>query len=117
MAGPASWGADMAKRRPAGATDADYLGPAWDWAGQLCNNHRCSVGVVILPTRRAGVWLVRVTAKAAAQSPVTHERVTVEAEFPNAHPQTLSGLVYALLVELDMELTLTPIERVAAAGE
>lgn len=62
------------------------------------------------------MWLVRVTAKGAGPGFVTHETVKVEAEFPNAHPQTLSGLVYALLVELDRELAQTPIERAAAAG-
>lgn len=105
----------MGRRRAVDAADADYMGPAWEWAGDICHNHRCAVGVSVLPTRRAGVWTVRATAKALGEGPVTHQYVRVEAEWPNSTPQTLAGLIWALMMQLDGELSKTPIERAAEA--
>lgn len=101
------------KRRP-GAADADYMGPAWQWCGDLCHNHRCRVGLRLLPTDRTGVWRVVATALATGDGPVTHERVEVECTWPHAGYESLSGCVYRLCVELDAALTQTPIERQAA---
>lgn len=93
-------------RAPGSKADECYLGDAWAWAGEVGSTHNCGLRVVLVPTGRRGVWVVRLEAVEVVDGRATSVRAVVKAEYPDASPVTLAGRLYALSVKLDRELTL-----------
>lgn len=96
----------MASRKTPG-TQGEYWSSAYEWAGELQHTHGCSVRVSLLPTGRRGVWRVVVAAVAVADGRVVDVRAKLEGEWPSSQRQTLDGLVFGLVIQLDKAIEAT----------
>lgn len=99
---PLIWrGFDVATKKAAGTTDADWLIGAWEMAGELGRDMGLGVQIVQTPTTRKGVWriLVRVL-HVVDQRPV---RVLVQSkgEYPNSSAQSFPAYLTLLMHEAD----------------
>ena len=98
-----------------GKQDEEYLRGAWEWAGELGSSSPLAVRIVMHPSQRKGVWLLRAEAVSVCEGRVVGVHTQVRAEWPTDRYSTLAGAILALTVQLDHALTLTPLEAAAQA--
>lgn len=94
--------------------DEEQMRGAYDWAGEAGRVHGCAIRLVLLPTSRPGVWLVRAQAVDAVDGRAVRVRVQVALEWPRSEQQTLSGAIMNALMQLDHELGYDMVKQAAA---
>lgn len=93
----------MSNRRP-GRQDDELLKGCWDWAVEAVDEHEAGVRVVMTPTTRKGIWLLRVQACDVVDGKVVCVKAQHTMEFPGSSHQTLAGAIMAGLLTLDHTL-------------
>lgn len=92
----------MTNKRP-GRNDDEYLKGAWEWAVDAASGQQVGVRVVMTPTDRRGVWMLRIQACDVVDRRVVCVKLQHTIEFPSASHQTLAGAILAGLLHLDHE--------------
>lgn len=95
------------------SADEDVMGAAYDWAGEAGRVHNCGARIVLLPSRRRGVWLVRAQAVDVVDKRAVGVRVQVELEWPTSEYQTFAGALMNALMRLDHELGIDALQQPA----
>lgn len=84
--------------------DGDMLRAAYDSLGDCSITHGVSVGYVLLPTRRRGVFLVRVRASRTTPNGSKEQISQVEREYPSAMVEGLGACLFNLAFQLDQRV-------------
>lgn len=94
----------MAVRKGVGSSDEDVLRTMSSWQADAKKQHGVGVRVLITPTTRTGVWVIRAQALEMADEKPVAVRVQIRQEYPTAQHQTFLGALMNALMQLDHEL-------------
>jgi len=94
----------MPKHTHNGGGSRDWLDVVYDWAGELGQASGCALQIVLTPTRRAGVWAVRVRALEMVDGRPAGVRTQVGGEWPCGDRVDLLPYVHKLVLALDDQL-------------
>ena len=100
----------MPAARETTTSQKEWMHACWEWAGELGAATGCALQVSLSPTRRAGVWGIRVRALEVVDGRPAGVRAQVAGEWPNAARVEFMPYVHALLMQLDAQLAADPLQ-------
>lgn len=103
----------MAGKKTGGTSDADWLQGAWQMAAELGEIEGQAVQVSLTPTKRKGVWRVRVRLVHVVDGRAAGISAQTDGEYPNGAAQNLTPYLMQQLHELDRIVA----ERIALERE
>jgi hypothetical protein len=101
----------MGMKTPRGTAEEEFARSAWDWSGDLAEGTSLLTQVSLAPTKRKGVWSVRVRALAHVDDKPHQVVAQLAGEWPNSERVDFWGFVLALQMRLSEQ-----VEQDAAGG-
>jgi len=101
----------MASHSGVGRAELEWLLACWEWAVDVGEASGCAIQVSLNPTRRRGVWSVRVRALEMADGRACGIRAQKAGEWPCADRVEFIAYIHLLLLALDAELANDPLVR------
>lgn len=95
--------------------DEQVMADAWEWASEASSGHGAGVRVVLIPSGRRGVWVVRAEAVDVVDGRARSVRIQVRWEWPHAEYQTLAGAIMNALMQLDHQMGIDALDQRGAA--
>lgn len=103
----------MARGGQVWSQEEEYVRGAWEWARELGCGGTLGVRVVLHPSVRKGVWVLRAEVAEVASGRLVRVHSQALMDWPTSQPTSLGGAVLALMVKLDKDPYVEPLEAPA----